>query len=215
MSWSTMRPDPSKTVARGERIARGPLAIRAFSSSLPMALLRARERVMTCFRPGLRRHGVTEQQWRILRALAGHPGLEVTELAARTCLHPPSLSRILPDLEARGLLARRPVASDMRRSVIALAPGGLDLIASHAPQSEKIYRAIEERFGSERLRQLFELLGQLDDCLAPPPVVRLPGARNGSGTAGERRSGGGKRIAPRSAARSADMRRSAAGARRS
>lgn len=176
MSWLTMRPDPAKAVARGERIARAPLPIRAFSSSLPMALLRARERVMSRFRPGLRTHGVTEQQWRVLRALAGHPGLEITELAARTCLHPPSLSRILPDLAARGLVARRPVASDMRRSVVALAPGGLDLIAAHAPQSEKIYRAIEERFGPERLRQLFELLGELEECLARPPVVRRSAA---------------------------------------
>ncbi len=131
---------------------------------------------MSRFRPGLRTHGVTEQQWRVLRALAGHPGLEITELAARTCLHPPSLSRILPDLAARGLVARRPVASDMRRSVVALAPGGLDLIAAHAPQSEKIYRAIEERFGPERLRQLFELLGELEECLARPPVVRRSAA---------------------------------------
>jgi homoprotocatechuate degradation regulator HpaR len=144
--------------------------MRAFSSSLPMALLRAREAVMRRFRPGLRDHGVTEQQWRVLRALAGLGSVEITELAARTCLLAPSLSRILPDLEHRGLLVRRPVASDMRRATVTLTPAGLQLIAAHAPQSEKVYRSIEERFGAERLRQLFELLEALEEALAPAPA---------------------------------------------
>ena len=43
--------------------------MREFSRSLPMSLLRAREAVMRQFRPSLRSHGLTEQQWRILRAL--------------------------------------------------------------------------------------------------------------------------------------------------
>ncbi|MGM3243097.1 hypothetical protein ACS2VP_27140, partial [Bacillus cereus group sp. Bc237] len=47
-----------------------PVALRAFSRSLPMALLRSRESVMVRFRPMLRAHGLTEQQWRVLRAMA-------------------------------------------------------------------------------------------------------------------------------------------------
>ncbi|MGH8227866.1 MAG: homoprotocatechuate degradation operon regulator HpaR [Steroidobacteraceae bacterium] len=152
---------------RSEPIRAVPEPIRAFSSSLPMALLRARESVMRRFRPALRGHGVTEQQWRVLRALAGRPGLEVKQLALQTCLLAPSLSRILPDLESRGFLRRKAVACDMRRTLIVLTPAGARLIASHAPQSEKIYRAIEARFGAERLRQLYQLLGELEACIAP------------------------------------------------
>ena len=55
--------------------------MREFSRSLPMSLLRAREAVMRHFRPSLRDHGLTEQQWRILRALASIDAIEVTELA--------------------------------------------------------------------------------------------------------------------------------------
>jgi homoprotocatechuate degradation regulator HpaR len=153
----------AKAAARG---AQPPM--RPFTDSLPMALLRAREAVMRRFRPGLRDHGVTEQQWRVLRALAGLGTVEITELATRTCLLPPSLSRILPDLEARGLVVRRPVAADMRRATVTLAPAGLRLIVAHAPQSERVYRAIEERFGSERQRRLFALLAELEESMAPP-----------------------------------------------
>src|SRR5690348_17254532 len=81
--------------------------MRDFSRSLPMALLRARESVMRHFRPSLRAHGLTEQQWRILRALASSGDIEVTELARLAYLLGPSLSRILRDLEARRLIADR------------------------------------------------------------------------------------------------------------
>src|SRR5690242_16465943 len=118
------------------------LPMRPFSESLPMALLRAREAVMRLFRPGLRKRGVTEQQWRILRALAHAGPLEITELAQATFLLAPSLSRILPQLERRSLISRRQVDSDLRRSVISLEPQGLRIISSHAPYSEEVYAQI-------------------------------------------------------------------------
>src|SRR5947207_3922732 len=82
-----------------ETARRAPM--RDFSRSLPMSLLRAREAVMRQFRPSLRNHGLTEQQWRILRALTTVDAIEVTELARVAFLLGPSLSRILRDLEAR------------------------------------------------------------------------------------------------------------------
>src|ERR1700756_2235815 len=90
------------------------IRLREFSRSLPMALLRAREAVMRHFRPSLRAFDITEQQWRGLRALFGVAQIEVTELANATFLLPPSLSRILRDLESRGLTRRRSSAKDMR-----------------------------------------------------------------------------------------------------
>src|SRR5258708_16165266 len=81
--------------------------MRELSRSLPMSLLRAREAVMRQFRPSLRQHGLTEQQWRILRALTAVDAIEVTELARVAFLLGPSLSRILRDLEARHLIERK------------------------------------------------------------------------------------------------------------
>ena len=130
-----------------------------------MALLRTREAVMCLFRPGLRSRGVTEQQWRILRALAHVGPMEVTELAEATFLLGPSLSRILPDMEKRQLVSRKQVDSDLRRSVVSLEPKGLRLISSHAPDSEKIYAQIAARFGVERVTQLFTLLQELQESL--------------------------------------------------
>lgn len=146
-------------------VARTALPMRAFSESLPMALLRTREAVMCLFRPGLRGRGVTEQQWRILRSLAHTGPMEVTELAEATFLLGPSLSRILPDMEKRQLVSRKQVDSDLRRSVVSLEPKGLRLISSHAPDSERIYAEIAKRFGDERVTQLFTLLHELQESI--------------------------------------------------
>lgn len=140
--------------------------MRDFSRSLPMALLRAREAVMRQFRPSLRQHGLTEQQWRILRALAAVETIEVTELARVAFLLGPSLSRILRDLEARGLVARKPVARDQRRSTLSIAPKGLKLIARVAPHSEAVYVEIAGRYGARRLAELHRMLGELEVSLA-------------------------------------------------
>ncbi|MGL9620164.1 homoprotocatechuate degradation operon regulator HpaR [Bradyrhizobium sp. U531] len=140
--------------------------MRDFSRSLPMSLLRAREAVMRQFRPSLREHGLTEQQWRILRALAAIDAVEVTELARTAFLLGPSLSRILRDLEARHLIERKTAKSDQRRSMVSISKEGVKLMASVAPNSEAIYAEITRRFGARKLAELQEMLGALEQSLA-------------------------------------------------
>lgn len=136
--------------------------LRDFSRSLPMSLLRAREAVMRHFRASLRSHGVTEQQWRVLRALSSVGEIEIADLVRSTFLLAPSLSRILRDLEGRGLIARRTPARDLRRSLISIAPSGVALMEEIAPQSEAIYAEITARFGAERLALLQDMLRDLE-----------------------------------------------------
>lgn len=139
--------------------------MRDFSRSLPMSLLRAREAVMRQFRPLLRHHGLTEQQWRILRALAAVDAIEVTDLAHVAFLLAPSLSRILRDLEARRLVKRRVAKTDLRRSVVSISAKGLKLMEAVAPSSEAIYAAIAKRYGARKLVELQDMLGVLESSL--------------------------------------------------
>ncbi|MGY3474675.1 homoprotocatechuate degradation operon regulator HpaR [Bradyrhizobium ottawaense] len=156
--------------ANGSAPAAGPTArqvpMRDFSRSLPMSLLRAREAVMRQFRPSLREHGLTEQQWRILRALAAIEAVEVTELARTAFLLGPSLSRILRDLEARNLIERKTAKADQRRSMVSISKEGVKLMASVAPTSEAIYAEITRRFGARKLAELQDMLGALEQSLA-------------------------------------------------
>jgi homoprotocatechuate degradation regulator HpaR len=149
---------------QGKPVRRVPM--REFSRSLPMSLLRAREAVMRLFRPSLRSHGLTEQQWRILRALASIDAIEVTELARVAFLLGPSLSRILRDLEARHLIERRTAKADLRRGVVSISAKGLRLIEAVAPSSEAIYAAMTRRYGARKLAELQDMLHALEGSLS-------------------------------------------------
>ena len=148
------------------KIAVRRVPMRDFSRSLPMSLLRAREAVMRHFRPSLRHHGLTEQQWRILRALASIEAIEVTELARVAFLLGPSLSRILRDLEARHLIERKVAKADLRRGVVSISAKGLKLIEAVAPSSEAIYAAITKRYGARKLAELQDMLHALEGSLS-------------------------------------------------
>ncbi len=124
-----------------------------------MALLRARETAMAKFRPLLSQHDLTEQQWRVLRALASTDNaVTVGQLVDATTLLAPSLTRILVKLESRGLINRSVARDDQRRSHLVLSAKGKSLVQRVAPQSEAAYNAIEAQFGEDRLANL---LGEL------------------------------------------------------
>ena len=138
------------------------IGMRPFDQSLPMALLRAREAAMRRFRPLLAAHDLTEQQWRVLRALtAADDRLDLTGLAERTALQVPSASRIIGNLEGRDLVERRSAAGDQRRASLGLSSAGRDLVRRIAPHSEAAYNRIEEEFGADRLARLLEELADL------------------------------------------------------
>lgn len=134
--------------------------------SLPMALLRARELVMERFRPMLQAHGVTEQQWRVLRVLHETDALEATELAKRASILAPSLSRIIKALESRNLIGVRKSETDARRSLLILTPEGADLIARIAPESARIYAGLMEKAGADRMAALSDELDRVIAALS-------------------------------------------------
>ena len=139
--------------------------LRDFEHSLPMELLKAREAAMARFRPMLRNHGLTEQQWRVIRALADYRDIDASELARRSFLLAPSLTRILQYLESERLIRRTPDANDQRRSVLTLTARGRDLFAEVAPDSAALYQDIEAEFGEQRMRLLYTLLEEFHRTL--------------------------------------------------
>lgn len=144
-------------------------SMRRFDRSLPMSLLKAHEAVLRTFIPHLREHDLSTQQWRVMRALAESHALDVSELAAQCSLLRPSVSRIIQNLESRGIITRRPCDSDSRRSLVSITDRGRQLVAEIAPESEARYDYIESRFGRDNLHQLYDLLQALVDALDEPP----------------------------------------------
>ena len=120
---------------------------------------------MRRFRPHLAARGFSDQQWRIVRALADAGEMEAGALADACQIHGASLSRMLPKLVGAGLVKRRNHKSDQRRVVLSITPKGRAAFRSVAPQSEEVYAAMEREIGARKLRDLYRLLDEVIETL--------------------------------------------------
>ena len=136
--------------------------LRDLTHSLPMALLRTREAVVQRFRTVLSRHGLTEQQWRILRALDGRDGLEVSLLAEQCRILLPSMTGILKRMESRGLVRRDANQADGRSTLVRLTEASQALLEQIKPEVVEVYKEIERILGKRKLEQLYALLEELE-----------------------------------------------------
>ncbi|MGX9739913.1 homoprotocatechuate degradation operon regulator HpaR [Pseudocitrobacter corydidari] len=128
--------------------------------SLTIALLQAREAAMSYFRPIVKQHNLTEQQWRIVRILAENPSMDFHDLAFRACILRPSLTGILTRMERDGLVLRLKPVNDQRKLFVSLTKEGQALYARAQTQVEEAYRLIENEFTPEKMQQLTVLLGE-------------------------------------------------------
>ncbi len=135
--------------------------------NLPLLLLQARESVIARFRPILNAHGLTEQQWRIVRALLERPALEPREIVEACRISSPSLAGVLARMEATGLVQRTRLGHDQRRVQVALTPRSRALAARIAPEVEAAYAAMEAQIGSAALQDFYATLDRMIEALAP------------------------------------------------
>ena len=133
------------------------------SRSLPIALLRAREKVMAPIRTILADVGVTEQQWRVLRVLNEEGPQEPTRIAERACLLLPSLTRILQKLEDKKLIKRQPDPKDGRRQIIEITSGGMTIIHQNLKACTQASENLRSRLGQDRHELLLDLLNEVGE----------------------------------------------------
>lgn len=89
--------------------------------------------------------GVTLAQMPLLFHLQRHPGLSMGEVALRTGLSRPSVTRLIDTLMARGVVARAPAAEDRRVATLRLTPSGVNLLeASRAAVESRLAQRLGE-----------------------------------------------------------------------
>ena len=133
------------------------------SRSLAIAMLRAREAMMLSFRPVLAKQGFTEQQWRVLRVLGEKGTSDAGQVAFDACILAPSLSRIIGKLEKDNYISRFIDSKDGRRVNLSLTKTGQDTLNKIAPDMELIYKAIQKRYGEEKLTNLLDILSEISE----------------------------------------------------
>ncbi len=137
--------------------------------NLPLLMLQAREHVIGRFRPLLNAHGITEQQWRIVRVLLEAGALEPREIGELCRLSSPSLAGVLARMQQIGLVTRKRLSHDQRRLRVSPTSKSRALAARMAPQIETVYAHMEQQLGREFCEQLYRALDTVIDKLEPAP----------------------------------------------
>jgi len=135
--------------------------------NLPRLLLQARESVMAHTRPSLREHGLSDQQWRVLRVLGEHGTVETGRVAREAYLLGPSLTGVLARMERDGLVRRQRDPADQRRTVVEATPKGLKLVEQLSTTIEEHYQWLERSLGKQKLAELYRLLDELIELEGP------------------------------------------------
>ena len=147
--------------------------------NLPLLFLRAREELLCHFRPIITHFGLTEQQWRILRAISEFEQLEPREICEICQILSPSLTGVLSRMEDMGLVTRTRMEEDQRRVIVRITPKAAKLVAELGPLIVEQYKIIEKAFGSELIAELYEVMDRVIAAeRGPIPQIELPPRKN-------------------------------------
>ncbi len=136
-------------------------------------------------RPSLRAHGLSDQQWRVLRVLGEHAhergGIETGRVASEAYLLGPSLTGVLTRMERNGLIERQRCVQDARRTVVRATAAGLTKVQALSQTIEAHYVWMEQHLGKAQLTRLYDLLDQLIALEVPEADATVPDDENTEG----------------------------------
>ena len=105
-----------------------------------------------------RTFGLSGSQLETLEILEENPGLSPSDLACRTATDQSTASVVVKRLADSGLVERRKVDGDRRRTSISLTPEGRELLAKASPSMSSQLRIAFMRMGQPERVSLTQLL---------------------------------------------------------
>jgi DNA-binding MarR family transcriptional regulator len=138
-------------------------------SYLPYLLNRAGARIAAAFSEEVRPLGATLQMWRVLAALREGDGRRMGDLSETTSIEVSTLTRLVDNMEKKGLVARRRDAADARVVALHVTPAGRRLTQRITPIAERYenvalagFTAAEADILKAALRRLYRNMAVLE-----------------------------------------------------
>jgi len=105
-------------------------SFRSREQQATLGLLRTADAVKRSLAQVIEPHGITPQQYNVLRILrgAGAEGLPTLSIGERMIEQTPGVTRLVDRLERKGLVERTPCAKDRRRVFCRMTVKGLELL---------------------------------------------------------------------------------------
>ncbi len=131
------------------------------ASEASVALVRTADLVRRSLASVVEMHGITTQQYNVLRILrgAGEKGLPTLEIAVRMIEQTPGITRLIDRLEAKRLVLRERCPTDRRQVFCRITNEGLGLLTS---LDEPVRIAEQAALAPLSKRELAQLIALLD-----------------------------------------------------
>jgi len=142
---------------------------RSPSQEAAVALLRTADMVRRHYTRLLEPHGVTLQQYNVLRILrgAGEDGLPTLEIGDRMVERAPGVTRIVDRLVEKGWVRRRRGREDRRQVICSVTGEGRELLADLDDVVDEADVAVMRGVEEEEIRRLVDLLDDVRRGLVP------------------------------------------------
>lgn len=129
-------------------------------------LLRTTDSIRAGYRELFRCHGVTEQQYNVLRILrgAGPEGLACLTIGERMITRVPDVTRLVGRLESCGLVSRSRCDEDGRKVIVRITEKGLGILDNLEGPLRATHKGLLSRLSEAELRQLIRLLEKARDA---------------------------------------------------
>src|SRR5437763_8483593 len=128
---------------------------------LPYLLNRAGPRIATADSEETRGLGTSLQAWRVLAALREKDGRRMGDLSATTSIEVSTLTRLVDNMEKKGLVARRRDADDTRAVLLHVTAAGRRLTRRILPIAERYEKVALKGFGATEVDVLKAALRRL------------------------------------------------------
>ena len=128
---------------------------------LPYLLNRAGTRIATAFSEEIRPLGATLQTWRVLAALHERDGRRMGDLSEITSIEVSTLTRVIDNMESKGLVNRRRAAADARAVTVHATLPGRRMTRMILPIAERYEKVAVEGFSEAEVTVLKTALRRL------------------------------------------------------
>jgi DNA-binding MarR family transcriptional regulator len=128
-----------------------------------VALLRAADKVRRRAAKVIEPHGITLQQYNVLRILesAMEDGVPTLEVAARMIEETPGITRLMDRLEAKAYIRRQRCPKDRRQHLCWLTSDGAGLLERLTPMMRATHERMVRNLDASERKSLIELLDQV------------------------------------------------------
>jgi DNA-binding MarR family transcriptional regulator len=118
------------------------------------------------FRSVLEDYDVTHAQFHLLMVIRGRGGTTVTEVSRLLMIAPPTASRMIDGLCAKGLLKKEKDASDHRVTHVSLTGKSKRLVTDLTERRARVLREVFQGEDEKELEQTIGHLGRITDACA-------------------------------------------------